>query len=258
MRRVKQPVLPALLIVVSFCSLCLSGNLTRRTLLWVVIPLMFVSYFGMLSLAIALSPGTYDWCSMSISRLLYPRANPTFHFVASGGFVATGLLMIPFVGYIHRRLRVACPVASRVGAAVFASGIIFLILTALISSHPLHARSTVPKLHDILAHIAGLGLGAGLAVFNACGVKGCFNPGAGKRIYKSSLIVGWNLITVPSILIVIVMLGMRARFHWLDPIYQTLQSSVVWHLGFWEWIGSSAVFLFLACSAAFLPEHAGE
>ena len=80
-----------------------SGNLTRRTLLFVLIPLIFLSYFGMLTSAIFLSPIAYDWRYSVISHLISPRNNPEFHTVPSLGIAITGLLIIPFAGYINRR-----------------------------------------------------------------------------------------------------------------------------------------------------------
>jgi hypothetical protein len=38
-----------------------SGNLTRKTLLFVVVPLIFLSYFGTLVFAIFRFPEAYDW-----------------------------------------------------------------------------------------------------------------------------------------------------------------------------------------------------
>ncbi len=38
---------------------------------------------------------------------------------------------------------------------------------------------------------------------------------------------------------------------WAMPIRNILRHSVFWHLGFWEWLGSAAIFVFL-CAAVFL------
>ena len=67
-----------------------SGNLTTRTLLFVLIPLIFLSYFGSLASAIFLSPIAYDWRYSVISHLISPRNNPKFHTVASLGIAITG------------------------------------------------------------------------------------------------------------------------------------------------------------------------
>jgi ABC-type xylose transport system permease subunit len=204
---------------------------------------MFVSYFGTLVLAVLFFPGAYNWCDASISTLLYPRNNPEFHFLASIGIAVAGLLMIPFAGYINRRLRIASPVVANAGTIAFAGGVICLILAGLIVSHPLHGRSSVPRLHSILARTAALGIGMGMVMFDACAVKGHFNRATGKKLYRRSLIVLWSLAILPVILAVV-----------FGPVLQTH----FWHLGFWEWIGSASAFLFLVCSVWLLPEHACE
>jgi hypothetical protein len=79
------------------------------------IPLLFVSYFGTLACAAALSPTTYDWRS----NLISPRNNPEFHWLPSFGITIAGLLIIPITGCIYRRLRVASPVITTIGAAAF-------------------------------------------------------------------------------------------------------------------------------------------
>ena len=221
----------------------LSGRLTKRTLLFALIPLMFVSYFGALGLATLLFPGTYDWRDASISTLLYPRNNPEFHFFASIGITVTGLLMIPFAGYINRRLRIASPVAANAGTVAFVGGIICLIFAGLIVSHPLHGRSSVPRLHSILARTAALGIGVGMVMFDGCAVRGYFNRATGKKPYRRSLLILWSMATLPVILAVVLKLVVQTRF---------------WHLGFWEWTGSVAAFLFLVCSVWLLPENAYE
>jgi hypothetical protein len=235
-----------------------SGDIRQRTLLFVLFPLVVGSYFGVLALAVVLFPGAYDWRTMSISKLLYPRLNPQFHYVAAIGIAATGLLMIPFAGYIQRRTRTASPVAVAVGTALFVAGCICLIFAGLVSSHPLHGGSPVPRLHERLARAAAIGIGVGIIIFNACAIKGYFHPATATKRYRRSLIVSWNLLTLPAILVVVLRLVMFARLPPLDPFYQTWRRSIAWHLGFWEWVGSAAVILFLLCSAWLLPEHTGD
>jgi len=101
---------------------------------------------------------------MSISQLLYPRVNPDFHFIPAIDWLLAGVLLIPFAGYIRRRLGFDSA-AVRAGVASFAGGAICLILAGLITSHPLHGRAAVPKLHEVLGRLAGVGLGGGILLF---------------------------------------------------------------------------------------------
>jgi len=90
-------------------------------MLWVVVPLIGIFYFGSLAVAAALVPQGYDWRTMSISKLLYPLVNPQYHFIPAVGVGVSGVLMLPFAGYIRRGLGVDSPVV-RAGAAFFSRG----------------------------------------------------------------------------------------------------------------------------------------
>ena len=48
-----------------------SGRITQRTLLRIFFPLVLLSYFGSLTLAIRMFPGSFDWRTKSMSKLLY-------------------------------------------------------------------------------------------------------------------------------------------------------------------------------------------
>ena len=111
----------------------LCGNLMSRTMLFVLVPLIIASYFGILGVAALLTPESYDWRNNSISQLLYARENPEFHYIASICVASFGVLMIPFAGYIRRRLHSAAPTAARIGAVVFFVGCICLTLSGLIT-----------------------------------------------------------------------------------------------------------------------------
>jgi len=224
-------------------------------MLFVLLPLIFISYFGVLGLAIWLYPETYDWRYLSISKLLYPLTNPQFHYVASISVAVSGVLVIPFAGYIRRRLGGAGPKTKLAGAVVFFGGCICLTLAGLIASHPVHGTSRLPKLHEILARIAVIGIGVGILVFNACGTKAYFRAASGRRPHRRGLVVSWNLLTLPVVPIFITWLAIRIYLKHSGPTHHAMVTSAAWHLGFWEWIGSAVIFLFLVCAVLFLPEH---
>jgi len=235
-----------------------SGNLTRRTLLFVLIPLIFLSYFGTLASAIFFSPIAYDWRYSVISHLISPRNNPEFHTVPSLGIAITGLLIIPFAGYINRRLRVVSRLGADIGTVASANGAILLTLAGLIVSHGHDGTSSLPRLHEMCARTAAFGIGTGLVAFCLCALKGYFIPAKGKKLYHRRLLISWSLLALCPIFGV-TFTGclseiMRAHLLWSYHIDQ-LKNSLFWHLAFWEWIGSAAVFLFLLSSALFLPEE---
>jgi hypothetical protein len=220
----------------------------------VLLPLILASYFGILALTALLYPDRYDWRYLSISKLLYPLTNPQFHYIASFSIAVTGVLILPFAGYIRRRLRGTSARAATVGAIVFFAGGMCLTLAGLIASHPAHGTARFPKLHEILARISVVSIGLGMTVFNVCATKGFFRAAPGNALHRRGLLISWNLLTLPVILITVSWLAIRIFLKRSAPAYHTIATSVVWKVGFWEWPGSVVVFAFLVCSVLFLPE----
>jgi hypothetical protein len=229
------------------------GHLNKRFLLRVWLPLIALSYFGTLTVAARLSPQAYDWRRKAISKLLYPGYDPKFHDVASLGVAATGLLMLPFADYIRRKLRKVAPIIVDAGAFALGLGAIGLILAGLITSHPVHGTSAFPRLHEILARTAAFALGAGIIVLWACAARGYHSSSTGTSQW-SRLLVSWSLVTVPALSIVVLRAVAGAHLGWSNPLYLKLQDHALWPLGFWEWLGSAAIFLFLFSAVLFLPE----
>jgi hypothetical protein len=272
-REVRQrPALVALefrlvLVVMSFGRVChmatqrlggiLSGNLSRKVLLFVWLPLIGLSYFGTLAIAARLSPNSYNWRHKAISKLLYPGNDPVFHCLASLGIAAAGLLMIPIVSYIRGRLLSVSAFTVDVAASAFGLGAIDLVLAGLIVSHPAHGTSPFPRLHEMLARTAALALGAGMILFWACAAKRYFASST-RTPQRRRLLISWSLLTLPAILIVILRIAAETHLNWSNSLYEALGNRDVWDLGLWEWLGSAAVFLFLVSAALFLPEKAEE
>jgi hypothetical protein len=168
--------------------------------------------------------------------------------------------MIPFAGYLQRHLRWAAPRTASLGAGAFAAGVMALILAGLVVSSPrLHGPARLPRLHEMLGRTAGLGIGLGMVLFCWGALKAHGLAPAGKRWYPRKLLVPWTLLTLPPLLGMALSEGLllRARtpWPWSHAIYSGVRNSLAWHLGFWEWIGSAAVFLFLVSSALFVPEQ---
>jgi hypothetical protein len=229
----------------------LSGNLSRKTMLRVVVPLIGFFYFGSLAVAVALFPNGYDWRAMSISKLLYPLVNPQYHFIPAVGVGLSGVLMLPFAGYIRRGLGVDSPVA-RAGAAFFFAGAICLILASVITSHPAQGRATVPRLHEALGRVAGIGLGLGMVLFESQALRS--RRRAGGELSSRRLVLWWGWLTWPGIVVMVLVLTLRIHLAVLEPFRRMLRHSAAWNLGCWEWIGSAVVFGFLAVAAWLLPE----
>src|SRR5260370_4695517 len=120
----------------------------RKSTLSALLALIFLSFFGTLTLSASMLPKRYDWRYSVISHLLSPRDNPSHYRLAAGGLALHGLLMLPLAGYLRPQLgnippRVAlgCPgrFPPRLAVLIFA----FLVLTSrtphVIPSLPLPA-----------------------------------------------------------------------------------------------------------------------
>jgi hypothetical protein len=231
----------------------LAGNLSRRVVLSVLLPLIALSYFGTLGIAARFSPQAYNWRRKAISKLLYPGYDPEFHYVASVGVALAGLLMLPVAGYIRRKLRGVSAKVVDAGAFTLGCGAIGLMLAGLIVSHPAHGVAAFPWLHEILARCAAFALGTGMLALWAGAAK-AYLAAPMKSRQSGWLLFSWSLITLPALSIALLRAAIGAHLDWSNPIYQRLEDRALWQLGFWEWVGSAGVFLFLLSAALFLPE----
>src|SRR4029077_11166176 len=82
---------------------------TEKSILSALLALIFLSFFGTLTLSALMSPQSYDWRYSVISHLLPPRDNPSHYRLAAGGWALTGLLMLPFAGHLLRQLGMIAP-----------------------------------------------------------------------------------------------------------------------------------------------------
>jgi hypothetical protein len=49
-------------------------------------------------------------------------------------------------------------------------------------------------------------------------------------------------------------LGHRADQAWAEQIRQSFRHTIMWHLAFWEWVGSVLFFMFMMVTVLLLPE----
>jgi hypothetical protein len=222
-----------------------AGRLKQKTLLRIVFPLIVLSYFGSLMFAIRMLPGPFDWRTRSMSKLLYPTIDPNYHTIVSTGLSIAGLMMIPFAGYTGRRLRTISQVSADIGAVALGAGAVSLILCAVLVFQPIH---------EMLARSAGICLGFGMLAFYSCAMRARAVP-SNESVTRHRLFLAWSLIVPPALLVAVVRVLVGVQFRWSNPLYRMLQNRSLWHLGLWEWIASTAVFLFLLGAALFLPEN---
>ena len=234
-----------------------TGKLSRRIMLSTLIPLIFICYFGTLVMTVFVFPHRYDWRYGVISNLLSPGHNPGFHWFASLGLSLAGLSAVPFGGYIGHRFRPVSRLWANIGAAALTGGFVTFILAVVIVTRRSHPIFGMLGVHEMLARTAAVGLGIGIISFDGCALR------AARSIlrdrYGRGLLFSWSFITVLALVSIAgslcTVLLSKFGVPGLLPGYQLLRLSPLWHLAFWEWIGSAAVFFFLVSAAWLLPRH---
>ena len=227
----------------------------RRSVLVVLLVLIFLSFFGTLTLVASMFPRGYDWRYRVISSLLSPRDNPPHHWLAAFGVVLTGVLMLPFGGHLYQSLKSISPRMAAVAGTAFLIGTLFLIADCFVVPQHLHATLGVRRLHEFLARSA-----AGMLAFGMLSSCWCAWKGRNRTIPEKVLRI-WVVVTVVPLVGVFcsecLLLVTRLNPGLGQPIRRMLRHSVFWHLGFWEWIGAVAVFVFL-CASVVLAERQKE
>lgn len=226
--------------------------LYRKSTLTLFLALIFLAFFGTLAFSATMFPQNYDWRYRVISNLLSPRDNPQHYWLPACGVILAAVLMLPFTGYLHRNLEIASPAAARVSRGAFITGIIALIGACLIAPQHVHDVLGIRRLHEFIARSA-----AGFIAIGMLSASWCAWKGFRRNLLDGRLFWTWSLVTsLPlagiflseSLLIVT-----RLKPEWAMSVRNALRHSVFWHLGFWEWSGSAAVFVFLCTAVYVMP-----
>ncbi len=231
--------------------------LSSRVVLFALLAAILLSFFGTLAASAWMFPGTYDWRYRVISNLLSPRDNPSHHLLPACGVALTGVLMLPFARYLRRNLEIISTGAARLTGGAFVAAIIMLICACFIVPQHAHAVLGVRRLHEFLGRSA--------AGFMAIGMlSGCWCAWKGHKqgILAARLFWIWSTVTLLPLagifLSECLLLLTQLKPSWATPIRDALRHSVLWHLGFWEWSGAVAVFVFLCATVFFLPVQAKQ
>jgi hypothetical protein len=231
--------------------------LYRKSVLIALLFLIFLTFFGTLALSARTFPQNYDWRYRVISNLLSPRDNPGHYWLPACGIIFAAVLMLPFAGYLHRNLASASPRAARVSGGSLIAGIIALICACIVVPQHVHDVLGVRRLHEFIARSAAGFLAMGMLAACWCAWKG-FR----KNMLQRRLFWTWSLVTLLPLSGIFVseslLIFTRLKPAWSIPINSTLRHSVFWHLGFWEWSASAAVFVFLCAAVFLMPSQATQ
>lgn len=217
--------------------------------------LLFGSYFGSLWVGSLHFPHPYDWRRNVISNLLSPRDNPDWYWLPSVGVAVAGLCMLQLGAWIERELGDGSgKLARRVRRPAFLVGIGCLILSAIVVPQHVHPVLGARHAHEALARTAAAGLGVGMLC--ACGSGGAESEGDGERQRRlRRLRMIWRAVTIPPVAGAAAsgMIVALSRWHGVGGAAAGIfRGTVFWHLAFWEWAGSVAVFLFFASAVGVL------
>ena len=224
--------------------------LDRKPVLAVLLGLIFLSFFVTLGLSASMFPENYDWRYRVISNLLSPRDNPNHYWLPACGMSVAALLILPLAGFLRRHLEIASPRAALLSSGAFVAGIVSLICACLVVPQHAHAVLGIRRLHEFLSRCSATFMATGMLSGCWCAWKGCKRP----------LFWTWSLATLVPLVGLFcsecLLLLARLGPSWAMPIRGTLRHSVFWHLGFWEWTGATAVFVFLCAAVFLMPSHA--
>jgi hypothetical protein len=236
-----------------------TGSVSRTALLTTFLPLSYVVFFGSMMAAAAVFPGGYVWSKDVISILISPRRNPEGYWLPACGLAVTVLLVWPIGGYVGQRLRPIAPRLAR-GAGLGISLSFFMLLLSLLAQH-IQPLLGVKWLHELTARAAAAIFAFGLVCCIAATVKDRLRSLGGQRSLGNSLTLSWTLLTLlpivcPVVIGVLVLLAKHADQAWAENLRQSFRHTPLWHLAFWEWIGTCNIFAFLTVSVLFLPRAA--
>jgi hypothetical protein len=226
--------------------------LYRKSTLTILLALIFVSFFGTLTVSAWLFPQSYDWRYRVISNLLSPRDNPAHYRLAASGVALTALLMLPFAGFLQRQFGATAPRMAGVSAGTFTVGVVALICACLVVPQHTHDVLGLHRMHEFLGRSAAGFLAMGMLFSCWCAWKD-----RAKSSVTAALFWIWLLVTLLPLAGVLLseclLMLTRLELSWATPIRDALRHSVFWHLGFWEWTGAAAVFAFLSAAVLLMP-----
>jgi hypothetical protein len=236
----------------------LAGHVSKTALLTRLLPLSFALSFGTLIAASFYFPGGYDWGQRVISHLISPRYNPQVYWLPSIGIAAAALLVLPFAGYVEQRLRPIMPRLARAAGVALAAG--FLLVLLAIVAQIAQPIVGLRWLHEFLARSSAAIFVVGMICCCLCTLKDQLRFFGGQRSLCTALAFGWGALTLFPIgcvagIAALMLLGHQMDQAWAEDIRQSFRNTLLWQLGFWEWVGLVALFTFLAVSGLLLPER---
>ena len=235
-----------------------TGHVSKTVLLTMLLPLSIASFFGTVIVAAFYFPVPYDWTVRTMSKLGSPRDNPGVYWLPCLGLVASAVLALPFAGYVEQRLRGITPRLSRAAGVAFALACVLLLLTGIVPQavQPVFGWH---RMHEFLVRSSAAAFFTGMLCCCICAFRDRFRVFGGQRSLGNTLSCYWGWVTLlpvgcAAIIGALQFLGHQADQAWAEQARQSFQHTIMWHLAFWEWIGSVVFFMFMVVTVLLLPE----
>jgi len=228
-------------------------------LLTILLPLSIASFFGTVIVGAFFFSVPYDWSVRAISDLTSPRDNPDAYWLPCLGLAVSAVLALPFAGYVERRLRGIAPRLARPTGIAFALAFILLLLTGIVVPQDVLPVFGWHGMHEFLARSSALAFSVGMVCCCACALGDRFRIFGGQRSLGTTLSYYWGWVTLLPVSCAIILgalqfLGHQADQAWAEQARMSFRHTVMWHLAFWEWIGSVTFFMFMVVTVLLLPE----
>ena len=236
-----------------------TGCVSKKVLLTMLLPLSIASFFGTIVAAAFFFPVPYDWSVRVISNLASARDNPSAYWLPCLGLAVSAVLALPFAGYVEQHMRGITPRLARIAGMAFALACVMLLLTGIV---PQKVLITIgwERMHEILARTSAAAFFIGMLCCCVCALKDRFRFLGGQRFLSTALAYYWAwIILLPfgcaAIIGTLQLLGQQADQAWAEQTRQSFRHTAMWHLAFWEWVGSVLFFMFMMVTVLLLPER---
>jgi hypothetical protein len=235
-----------------------AGHVSKTVLLTIFLPFSIASFFGTVIVAAFFFPVPYDWSVRAMSNLASPRDNPSAFWLPCLGLAASAVLAMPFAGYVEQRLRGITPRLARAAGVAFALACVLLLFTGLVPQMA-HPAVGWERMHEIFARGSAAAFFTGMLCCCICAFRDRFRIFGGRRSLGATLSYYWRWATLLPVGCVAIIgalqfLGHQADQAWAEQVRQSFRHTVLWHVAFWEWIGSVIVFMFMVVTVLLLPE----
>jgi succinate dehydrogenase hydrophobic anchor subunit len=233
----------------------LTGNVSKAFLLTRILPIIYLIFGITILISDLLFPTAYDWRYMVISDLISMKDNPVGFIYLSIGMTVVGILLIPFPGYIYRRLKVLCRATSLVGTFFFVLGIIGLIIMSLAFD-----ESKFPsRFHENIAAVAFLGFLFAIFFYGFPMMKDQMAKYHGKhQIDKRLFILGASLLWfgfLGTAISAIYVSAVPNDWGWTGLQWITKGAPVLASFALWEWTTFIFILIYFALLIKMIPEQ---